>query len=188
MFRHSLPRMQALARQRHLICGLLLEAGPGRFWPGLELLRRAPELEMVGCGYSPDERTAAEAQAGKWNLGPRVKYPDSDLTCLPLPDRSVDGVISYGGLHAWPRPLAVVDEISRVLKLGGIVLIGDLRREAAGLETLLVAAGHPKLRALYRQRAAAMPYAEIRQLALSSRLQDWTLTVMGPDVWLHSAP
>jgi ubiquinone/menaquinone biosynthesis C-methylase UbiE len=43
-----------------------------------------------------------------------------DGRTIPLPDSSVDRVLSFHAFHHAPHPLAILEEISRVLKPGGI--------------------------------------------------------------------
>ena len=47
---------------------------------------------------------------------------------MPFADGSFDLVISYASLHHWRQPAAVINEIMRVLKENGRVIIRDNRR------------------------------------------------------------
>ncbi len=181
---NQLPPILESARKKYWKFGLLLELGPGRAWPGLALLQREPDLELVGLGYSEEERVEAVARARELKLGDRAEYRPGELTRLPLADRSADGVVSFGGLHHWSQPLTVLAEIRRVLKPGGKYFLGDVRRDASWLAAWLPAWSAPGAKAVYRERPRALPADQVAEWL---RLADWpeaAVQVAGPDLWI----
>ena len=182
----SLNTIFQCAADRRVTFGTLLEIGPGTLWPGLHYLPAHPDLELIGAGYAPAERTAARQLARKMKLLARVDYREGRSDRLPVDDRSVDAVISYGTLHQWPRPLAMLDEIARVLKLGGRYFIGNVRRDASWLSTFWSGLGNPNLRGVYAARAQAQDQAEFQRLLEMSRLAAATWVSVGPDLWAVS--
>lgn len=58
----------------------------------------------------------------KWFLG----KPES----LPFGDRTFDLVVSGFDLHHWENPVRVFNEVERVMKKRGALMIGDFRRDA----------------------------------------------------------
>jgi ubiquinone/menaquinone biosynthesis C-methylase UbiE len=182
----SLNTIFQCAADRRVTVGTLLEIGPGTLWPGLHYLPAHPDLELIGAGYAPAERAAARQQARKMKLLARVDYREGQNGRLPLEDRSVDAVISYGTLHQWPRPLAMLDEIARVLKLGGRYFIGNVRRDASWFSTFWSGLGNPTLRDVYAARDKTQDLAEFQRLLEMSRLTDATWVTVGPDVWAVS--
>jgi ubiquinone/menaquinone biosynthesis C-methylase UbiE len=176
---------QCVHRQR-VTAGTLLEIGPGTLWPGMQYLPGHPHLELIGTGYDPAERTAARLQARKLKLLSRVDYREGRGDRLPLDDHSVDAVISYGSLHQWSRPLAMLDEIARVLKLGGRYFIGNVRRDASWLSTFWAGIRDPTLRSVYAARPKTPDLAELQRLWEMSKLSAAEFIFIGPDVWAVS--
>ncbi|HLG09537.1 MAG TPA: methyltransferase domain-containing protein, partial [Gaiellaceae bacterium] len=72
------------------------------------------------------ERTAAAAEeAGLDN----VETLEGEMEAIPLPDASVDCVISNGVLNLSPRKARAFAECARVLRPGGELCVADLTVE-----------------------------------------------------------
>lgn len=83
-------------------------------------LRRGQDVRYVAADISPAmlERTAANAARRGLE---QVECVEADVEHLPFTDASFDLVVSFTGLHCFPRPAAAVEEIARVLKPGGVL-------------------------------------------------------------------
>jgi arsenite methyltransferase len=84
-----------------------------------------PEGRVLALDFLPEmlERTAAAAaQAGLQNVEPL----EGDLEAIPLPDASVDHVISNGVINLAPRKARVLAECARVLRPGARLTVSDL--------------------------------------------------------------
>ena len=87
-----------------------------------------PSGRVLALDFLPEmlERTAAAAaEAGLDN----VELLEGDLEAIPLPDASVDHVISNGVINLAPRKARVVAECARVLRAGGRLTVSDLTVE-----------------------------------------------------------
>ncbi len=165
-----------------------LGCGPGDL--ALEMARMAPALHITGIDLAPEMLAQAGARAEESGLGDRVAFRLGDAQEIPFPDGSLDLVISTLSLHHWSDPVAVLDEIARVLRPGGAFLVFDLRRDlAAPLYLLLWFATNAVVPAALRRvkeplgsRNAAYTPQEAAELAAQSRLTGWRVT-RGP-LWL----
>ena len=165
-----------------------LGCGPGYLVQ--ELAERAPNLHVTGIDLSGEMLTQAEGYAQKSFLADRVDFKPGDVASIPFPDDSLDLVVSTLSLHHWGDPVAVLNEITRVLRPGGAYMIFDLRRDMPPPAYLLlwfvtnfiVPAPLHHINEPLGSRNAAYTPAEAAQLADRSGLDGYRITA-GP-LWL----
>lgn len=90
--------------------------------------RTGPAGRVLALDFLPEmlERTAsAAAEAGLDNVEP----VDGELEAIPLPDDSVDVIISNGVVNLSARKARVMAECARVLRPGGQLCVSDLTVE-----------------------------------------------------------
>lgn len=87
--------------------------------------RTGPDGRVLALDFLPEmlERTAkAAAEAGLGN----VETIEGEMEAIPLPDNSVDHVISNGVINLSPRKARVIAECARVLRTGGGLCVSDI--------------------------------------------------------------
>lgn len=131
----SMPQFQAIHRMivreldQYSPEGTLVDVGSG---PGHLLVQIAlvhPFLRLIGVDASAEMVEAGGENAKKAGLR-QLQFRRGEAQNLPFPDSSVDFVVSSLSLHHWSEPGKALDEIHRVLKPGGQMLIFDGRRDA----------------------------------------------------------
>lgn len=94
--------------------------------------RTGPTGCVIALDFLPEmlERTAkAAAAAGLDNVEPL----EGEMEAIPLPDDSVDHIISNGAINLSPRKARVLAECARILKPGGKFCVSDLAVEENSL-------------------------------------------------------
>ena len=84
-----------------------------------------PSGKVIGVDMTPSMLERASTSAAEIGLQ-NVELHESLIESVPLPDASVDVVISNGVIDLVPDKDAVFDEIDRVLRPGGRLQIADV--------------------------------------------------------------
>ena len=107
-------------------CALDVGCGPGHV--ATYLARNAPGLRVWAFDLSTAMLQNTGKVAKRAGVASRVVPVRGDMRALPFPDGSFDLVVSQYAFHHLPDVGAALDEIGRVLKPGGTVLIRDFLR------------------------------------------------------------
>lgn len=118
----------------------LLEVGPGT---GLQTMAIAPLVGPSGrlaiVDIQPEMLTHTVARTRRRGLT-AVSPVQCDAMSLPFPDNSVDGAYMVTALGEIPDPVAALNEIYRILKPNGRLVIGEWVPDPHGISsTQLVA-------------------------------------------------
>jgi ubiquinone/menaquinone biosynthesis C-methylase UbiE len=112
--------------------GAVLDAGCGSGRLAVEIARRRPDLRVHGIDLQRGMVEVATGRAEQEKVADRVEFTVADLAELPLPDDSVDLIVSTASLHHWTDVGAVIASLDRVLRPGGRIWIYDFRWVAVG--------------------------------------------------------
>jgi ubiquinone/menaquinone biosynthesis C-methylase UbiE len=124
-------------------------SGPGDLLAQLGIL--VPAAMLTGIEPSPEMRAIASARG--------ISTVEGRAEGLPLPDRSIDLVVSTLSMHHWNDPARALAEIWRVLRPGGQARIYDVRFAAYSQTEVEGFA-----------RAASMPARAVDRYVLEERL------------------
>jgi ubiquinone/menaquinone biosynthesis C-methylase UbiE len=159
--------------------GCALEIGPGPGYLGLEWLKHTQGTTLKGLDISPDMIAVAERNASEYGLSHRVEYVHSSGSRMPFDDHTFEAVFTNGSLHEWADPQSTFNEIWRLLKPGGKVLISDLRRDMFALVRwfLWINTLPQEIRpGLISSINAAYTPGELRELIKGTKLENGTVS------------
>ena len=106
--------------------GSTLDVGTGPGWLLVKLHQRSPRLRLVGLDASPSMVNKARKNVTKAGFSDCIEIKEGNASHMPFADRSFDIVVSTGSIHHWKDPTTSLNEIYRVLRLGGHALMYDL--------------------------------------------------------------
>lgn len=108
----------------------VLDIGTGSGFVAIEVakLLRGSHCQIVGLEMSSAMLTIAAENAIQAGLDDGLTWRLGDAKTMPFADGEFDCVVSNDSLHHWEDPLRVFNEIARVLKPNGKLLIHDSKR------------------------------------------------------------
>ena len=98
----------------------LLDIGCGTGTLLRSVIRLYPSVTAVGIDLSP-----AMLAVARPNLPPTVQLLPADATALPFRAHTFDIAVSSSSYHYWPDPVSGLQEIARVLRPAGRLVITD---------------------------------------------------------------
>ncbi len=101
---------------------LVLDVATGTGEPGLSAAARIGDGKIIGTDISEKMVGIANAKAKREGIL-NYKAQVADTSHLPFADRSFDAVICRFGVMYFPNPPTDVQELARVLKLGGRIAL-----------------------------------------------------------------
>lgn len=170
--------------KRRVRGGWVLDIGTG---PGLLPLELANVknngYRIVGLDISETMIRKAHENAKLAKAEDKVQFIIATAAHLPFADNSLDLVISNASFHHWTEPVQVFNEIERVTRKEGAIIIRDSRRLPPNLfwktfmffVTLFMNKSHKEAwpKAIY----AAYTLPEAREILKKSRLRPWKLFI-----------
>jgi ubiquinone/menaquinone biosynthesis C-methylase UbiE len=114
--------------------GTILDLGTGPGNLPIEIAKRSPTIKVIGVDLSRKLIEIARSNASKAGLADRLAFQSGNAGRLEFADSSFDMVISTGMLHSLKEPVAVLQEIHRVLKSGREAWIFDPARVASRVD------------------------------------------------------
>ncbi len=108
--------------------GHAVDIGTGPGVIPIMLAARVPGLRLTGVDLSEPMLQKAREAAEEAGVADRLDFRVGDAKSLPFSEQSLDLVLCNSLLHHLPDALALLNEISRLVRPGGAILLRDLRR------------------------------------------------------------
>lgn len=110
--------------------GRVLDIGTGSGLLAVELAKskNGANFDIVAIDISENMLRKARENAREAGVADRIKFLQCTAAAFPFPDGYFDLVISYASLHHWFEPVAVFNEVAKVVKKDGSVIIRDNKR------------------------------------------------------------
>ena len=117
----------------------VLDVGPGDGWPALPVAAARPDLEVVGVDPSPLRTRVCSANGGRLGLA-NARFLTADAAALPFADGAIELVTAASSLEEAADPEAVLAELRRVLRPGGVLRASyqNWRLPALEIESVLL--------------------------------------------------
>ncbi|HEY9863932.1 MAG TPA: class I SAM-dependent methyltransferase [Candidatus Obscuribacterales bacterium] len=114
--------------------GLILDAGTGTARIPILIAQKQPQWQIIGIDLSANMLFIGNQNIQQARLEEQIKLEQVDAKQLPYGDATFDLVISNSIVHHLPDPLLFFQEIQRVLKPQGGILLRDLTRPSSETE------------------------------------------------------
>jgi ubiquinone/menaquinone biosynthesis C-methylase UbiE len=118
----------------HLAKGSILDLGTGPGYLPVEIVKRSSDIHITGVDLSRKLVQIARSNVAKAGLTDRLTFQAGNAGRLEFADSFFDMVISTGMLHSLKEPVAVLQEIHRVLKAGREAWIFDPAKVASAVD------------------------------------------------------
>lgn len=112
------------------LSGPALDIGTGKGLAARALARRG--LDVVSVDVDTEEQALARFLAQEEGLAERIRFVRGDASQLPFPRGHFGCAVMVGVLHHLEDPIPSLDEMARVLRPSGTVVLADFSRD--GLE------------------------------------------------------
>ena len=128
--RKDMPAFRELAAQIASVAGAggrVLEVAPGPGFLSIEMAKRGLDVQAVDISRTFVEiarRNAAEA-------GVRAVFMEGNAAELPVLSESTDFVVCRAAFKNFTEPVKAMQEMLRVLRPGGTVMLIDMRRDVS---------------------------------------------------------
>lgn len=111
--------------------GLVLDAGTGTARIPILICQQCSQCQVIGIDLSKNMLLIGSKNVEQAGLEKQIALELVDSKQLPYPDGQFEMVVSNSVVHHLPDPVPFFQEIKRVLKPNGAILIRDLIRPAS---------------------------------------------------------
>ncbi len=126
-------RYAGLLKDSGFHSGRILDAGCGFGTVAIELAAEFPNSEITGIDLGEPLLELAQTLAEQAGASKQITFLKGDVQEIEFQDDSFDVVISTFMVHIVEKPIRMLNEIERVAKPDGRVMVSDLRRSWLGV-------------------------------------------------------
>ncbi len=108
--------------------GLILDVGTGTARIPIIMCQRRPEWRIIGIDLAKSMLQVGLENVERSRLQRQIELELVDAKQMPYPNEHFDMVVSNSIVHHLPSPLPFLQELKRVLKPNGAILLRDLIR------------------------------------------------------------
>jgi ubiquinone/menaquinone biosynthesis C-methylase UbiE len=116
--------------KKHQPEGIVADIGCGPGYLIVDLIRSFPNISIKGVDIAEEMLTKASENVRSLGVSQKISFHQGDIGQLPFEDASIDFIVSTLSLHHWSEPDQAIQELHRVLKQGGQILVFDVRRDS----------------------------------------------------------
>jgi ubiquinone/menaquinone biosynthesis C-methylase UbiE len=167
----------------------VLDVGTGTARIPVLMLQRNPRLKILGVDLAGEMLRVATRNVASAGFAEQCRLGKLDGKALRLPDRRYDLVMCNSTAHHIPDPLTLFQEIHRVVKPDGAVIVRDLVRppamdDAWAIVKRVAAGEHPRQQQLFFDSlCAALTLDEVADLVRRSGLPRLRVELVGDRHW-----
>ncbi|MEW6608313.1 MAG: class I SAM-dependent methyltransferase [bacterium] len=156
---------------------LVIDSSPG--FLSILLAKENDKFEITDLSLSEGMITIAKENAEQNGVINRINWKVGDAEDIPFNNSTFDLVISMNSLHHWRNPVRCFNEINRVLKVEGCLLLCDLRRDFSKIGALIVwmADKWGSKGEFMNSIRASYTVSEVQQLFAMSEFSEWDVKI-----------
>lgn len=166
--------------------GVAIDVGTGPGWLGLELAKIS-DMKIIFLDSSQESLDLAKKNFDAIEVDNAVDFIRSDVTAIPLDDDFADFIMSRGSIWFWEEPEKGLQEIYRILKPGGVMIVGG------GLGRYIPQSMRERMQKILKKRLIERnekrpSVEEFTEMVKKAKLPDWQILTEGNDfggVWVE---
>lgn len=115
--------IQQFVDDYNLSKGIAVDIGVGLGWLGMEM-SKITDMKIIFLDISQESLGMAKKNFEALNVDNEVDFIKADVQAIPMEDNFADFIMSRGSIWFWKEPEKGLQEIYRILKPGGVAIVG----------------------------------------------------------------
>ncbi|KXL51763.1 ubiquinone/menaquinone biosynthesis C-methyltransferase UbiE [Anaerotignum neopropionicum] len=115
--------IQQFVDDYNLSKGIAVDIGVGPGWLGMEMAK-ITDMKIIFLDISQESLDMAKKNVEALDVDNEVDFVQADVQAIPMEDNFADFIMSRGSIWFWKEPEKGLQEIYRILKPGGVAIVG----------------------------------------------------------------